>query len=63
MLIKYFVQDGDDNELLQEHNKNIHVSAMILSAKSLQIENVMYDVIESVLCLEDDEIQITIKER
>ena len=63
MRIKYFVQDGENNELLQEHDRNIHVSTMILSAKSLYIDHLLYDVIESVFSFDDDEIQITLIQR
>ena len=63
MKIKIFKQLFDENKLIMEEDTNIHNSNMYLSAKSIFHDDVLYDVLESVLNIKGQEIQITVEER
>ena len=60
MKIKFFNQDGDT---VREIEENIHTSTMYLSAKSIYINTTLYDVIDTVVDLDDEQIQISLEER
>jgi len=63
MNIKIFVTIDSDSELLVEKEENIHTSNMYLSAKSIYHNYELYDVMESVLDTDKNQIQITVEKR
>ena len=60
MVIKFFNEDGDT---IREIEENIHKSTMYLSAKSIYVNTTLYDVVDAVVDLDDEQIQISLEER
>lgn len=63
-LIKYFIKEDEERtEYFKEKKEDAITATLILSAKSLHISNILYDIIEHIVDNDNSEIQITLKER
>lgn len=60
MIVKFFNEEGEQR---LKSEVDIQTATMYLSTKSIYIDFALHDVIESTLSIEDNEIQIVIKER
>jgi hypothetical protein len=60
MIIKFI--ENSEGKLLKKEECNIHKANIYLGVKSIHLDDVQYNVINSTLCIEDDEIQILLQE-